>query len=169
MAIKRETDLLSRWSERRDLKEFAEQVEAWQAANDSHPVFSIGEYPELTTEDILAGKEAVGMKYTVRFQNGQVLGIIAFQDGHMERFYSDNGDIPITTVTKTLVGWQTLFKQAQRGGRPKGSGKPKDDPVDLLRQLAKSGLSEREFEREYGKSRSTIRRAKRRKLDSDNR
>lgn len=114
-----------------------------------------------------------GMRYTIEFANGQSVSVVISNttDEVIERTYTDRGDIHADEVMRCLRGWVKSVKQAQHGGRPKGTGKPKYDPAGLLKQLAKSGLSERDFEREFGKSRSTIRRAKRRQrnLASDNR
>jgi hypothetical protein len=111
-----------------------------------------------------------GTRWTAEFQSGPIMSIVISDNGQViERTYTDHGDVHFDDVIQMLRGWQKAIKQAYRGGRPKGSGKPKHDYDAILTQLAKSGLSEREFEHETGISRSTIRRAKENKRRKDSR
>lgn len=122
------------------------------------------EYPDLDNP--------IGLEFTIENHfTGQQWSLVIDHDGvPIKRSYSDRGDIHADMLVKGLRGWLKGIDQARNGGRPKGSGTPKQDYTAILKQLAKSGLSEREFERETGISRSTIRRAKdKRRKDSRNR
>jgi hypothetical protein len=63
----------------------------------------------------------LGMRWRLEFPNGQMMSVVITDDKRVvERTYTDRGDIPISEVYQFLKSWQTSFKQAQKGKRPRG-------------------------------------------------
>jgi hypothetical protein len=63
----------------------------------------------------------IGMRWRLEFPNGQIISVVITNDKKViERTYTDRGDIPISEVYQFLKSWQSSFKQAQKGRRPRG-------------------------------------------------
>lgn len=108
-----------------------------------------------------------GMRWSLRFSNGQTLSVLVSNDGQLiERTYSDKGDIHIEEVIKFIRGWQKSIDQIQSGGAPKGT---RPETAERYRHLAewydkacrssRGNMTQKDFCEEAGIKRWELQRA----------
>lgn len=120
------------------------------------------EWYNLSTDQWQLPWKFIGHRYSIKFkESGRELAVIVDQEGNvLRREYADLGNFHQNEVFDFLRGWTKVVKQTQHGGRPAGmQDKTMANYRELVERFHNSLLSQREFCREAGISRSTLQRA----------